>query len=226
MELTHTSSSSVREKNSLLFGEPKARVVNVDDRDIYFSGYVGPDSMMDLVKELKNCERKSIKALKSVKREMDAAKEKLKEEDTQFISFGSIEPAPINLHINSGGGSVFDVLFAIDQIKNLKVPVHTIVCGMAASAATILSCAGEKRYITKNAHMLIHEIRSGFWGKKSEIDEHFENTSNLSQLIMDYYKEHTKMDEEDLKEILKHDYYWDAQTCLEKGLVDGILGAD
>jgi ATP-dependent protease ClpP protease subunit len=31
------------------------------------------------------------------------------------------------------------------------------------------------------------------------------------------------MSEDDLKEILKHDYYGDAQTCLEKGLVDEIL---
>jgi ATP-dependent protease ClpP protease subunit len=71
--------------------------------------------------------------------------------------------------------------------------------------------------------MLIHEIRSGCWGKKSEIDEHFENMSQLSKLLIDYYKDHTKMNEDDLKEILKHDYYWDARTCVEKGLVDEIM---
>ncbi len=212
-----------KSKETNFFGDERFRVVNVEDRDIYFNGVVNADSMLDLVRELKHCERKRIKALKTVKREMKAAKDKLKEEDLQHISFSSIEPQPIILHINSGGGSVFDVLFAIDEIKNLKIPVHTVVSGMAASAATILSCAGTKRFITKNAHMLIHEIRSGCWGKKSEIDEHFENMSQLSKLLIDYYKDHTKMDEDDLKEILKHDYYWDARTCVEKGLVDEIL---
>ncbi len=212
-----------KSKETNFFGDEKYRVVNVNDRDIYFTGAVNSDSMLDLVKELKHCERKSINALKVVKREMNAAKDKLKEEDSQYVSIGEITATPINLHINSGGGSVFDVLFAIDEIKNLKVPVHTIVSGMAASAGTVLSCAGTKRFITKNAHMLIHEIRSGFWGKKSEIDEHFENTSQLSKLLIDYYKDHTKMTEDDLKEILKHDYYWDAQKCLEKGLVDEIM---
>ena len=136
---------------------------------------------------------------------------------------GEVAAIPIKLHINSGGGSVFDALFAIDEIRSIDLQSHTIVCGMAASAATLLSCAGTKRFIMKNAYMLIHEIRSGCWGKKSDIEEHFENMSRLSKLLIDYYKENTKMTEDDLKEILKHDYYWDAKTCLEKGLVNEIL---
>lgn len=199
------------------------RVVNVNDRDIYFNGGVTSDSMMDLVKELKHCERKRLIALKAVKRELKTARDKLKPEDIDHVDIGKISPQPINLHINSDGGSVFDVFFAVDEIKNLKVPVHTIVSGMAASAATILSCAGTKRYITKHAHMLIHEIRSGCWGKKSEIEEHFENTTKLSKLLLEYYKDATHMTTEDLAEILKHDYYWDAAQCLEKGLVDEIM---
>jgi ATP-dependent protease ClpP protease subunit len=106
-----------KSKETNFFGDEKFRVVNVDDRDIYFNGVINADSMLDLVRELKHCERKRIKALKVVKREMKAAKDKLKEEDLQHISFSSIEPQPIILHINSGGGSVFDVLFAIDEIK-------------------------------------------------------------------------------------------------------------
>ncbi len=76
------------------------------------------------------------------------------------------KPKPIELTINSTGGSVYDAFFAIDAIKNLKIDVHTIASGYCASAATLLSLSGKKRFITKNTNMLIHEIRSGFWGKK------------------------------------------------------------
>ena len=49
------------------------------------------------------------------------------------------EPPPIKLHINSYGGSVFAGLAALDYIKNSKVPVHTIIDGCAASAATLIN---------------------------------------------------------------------------------------
>ena len=54
-------------------GDDKYRVVNINDRDIYFTGAINSDSMMDLIKELKHCEQKSLNALKIVKREITAA---------------------------------------------------------------------------------------------------------------------------------------------------------
>ena len=62
-------------------------------------------------------------------------------------------PPPIKLHINSYGGSVFAGLSAVDYIINSKVPVHTIIDGCAASAATLMSCVAEKRYMHRHACM-------------------------------------------------------------------------
>ena len=44
-----------------------------------------------------------------------------------------------------------------DLIKRIKSPVHTHVEGLAASAATLLSIAGDHRTMTKNSMMLIHQ---------------------------------------------------------------------
>ena len=67
------------------------------------------------------------------------------------------EPPPIKLHINSYGGSVFAGLSAVDYIKNSKIPIHTVIDGCAASAATLMSCVAERRYMHKNACMLVHQ---------------------------------------------------------------------
>ena len=128
---------------------------------------------------------------------------------------------PIYLHINSYGGSVFDALSIIDTIQNCNVPVYSIIEGCAASAATLISVVCNKRYITKNSYMLIHELRSGIWGKYSEIEEEYENLTSLMDTLFSIYEENTNIkNQKTLKNLLKKDSWWNAEICLKKGLVD------
>jgi ATP-dependent protease ClpP protease subunit len=55
----------------------------------------------------------------------------------------------IHLQINSFGGSVVAALATIDTILTLKSKVYTYVDGGAASAATLISCVGTRRFIGK-----------------------------------------------------------------------------
>jgi len=132
-------------------------------------------------------------------------------------------PANIYLHVNSFGGSVFAGLSAVDYVKSCEVPVITIVEGCAASAATLFSVVGTHRQIRNNSFMLIHQISSGMWGKYEELKDSIENCDLFMQIIKDIYDEHTKIPKKKLKEILKHDLWLDAETCLEYGLVDEII---
>ena len=68
----------------------------------------------------------------------------------------NIKNIPIYLHINSFGGSLYDAYAALDTIKNLRVPIYSVIEGCAASAGTIISVVCNKRFIGENAHMLIH----------------------------------------------------------------------
>lgn len=133
-----------------------------------------------------------------------------------------IDPIPIKLHIQSDGGEVFSAFSAVDTIKNCKVPVHTYIEGCAASAATIISVAGHKRYITRNSHMLIHQISSGFWGKMTEIEDEMKNLTLLTKFVMNIYKENTNLTVKQMKEIFKKDLWMPAEECLKMGLVDEI----
>ena len=132
-------------------------------------------------------------------------------------------PPPIKLHINSYGGSVFAGLAAVDYIKNSKVPVHSIIDGCAASAATLMSCVAERRYMHKNACMLVHQLSGMMWGKFQEMEDDFENSKMLMQKIKSIYNEHTKIPKREMDKILKHDLWWEAEKCLEFGLVDELI---
>ncbi len=134
-----------------------------------------------------------------------------------------IDPPPIRLFINSGGGSIIAGIASMDTISRCNVPVYTFVDGFCASAATFLSVVGKKRFMSKNSYMLIHQLSSQLWGKYSEIEDEKKNLDLMMETIRTVYTEHTKVPTEELDEILKHDLLWDAKKCLEYGLVDEII---
>ena len=135
-----------------------------------------------------------------------------------------IEPIPIKLHINSGGGSVFEGISAQDNILNCRVPVHTVIDGVVASAATFLSLAGTKRSMYRNAWFMIHQIRGGNWGTYTQLNDQKINFDQFMDQLKALYKERSNVPVDKLDEILEHDIFWDAETCLEYGLIDEIIG--
>jgi ATP-dependent Clp endopeptidase proteolytic subunit ClpP len=135
----------------------------------------------------------------------------------------NIQPPPIELHIHSEGGSVFSGLAAMDFILRCKTPIHTYIDGNAASAATFMSVAGKKRFISKNSFILIHQLSTFAHGKFDEFKDEIRNLELLMDTIKRFYKEHTKMTEEQISELLKHDLWLDSKTALEYGLVDEIV---
>ena len=128
----------------------------------------------------------------------------------------------IYLHINSYGGSIFSSFSIIDTIKNLKIPVISIIEGTAASAASLISIVCDYRIIYQTSYMLIHQLSSMTWGKMSEIEEEVVNLKELMKQIKILYKTYSDIPESEIEELLKHDLWWNAEICLEKGLVDEL----
>jgi ATP-dependent protease ClpP protease subunit len=67
------------------------------------------------------------------------------------IQYDLPHPPCIELFISSEGGEIFAALSSVDKIQNNSVPIHTITTGIVASAATLISVCGKKRYITQNS---------------------------------------------------------------------------
>lgn len=131
-------------------------------------------------------------------------------------------PAPLYLHIASYGGSVLEGFKAISHIQNSALPVYTIVDGYAASAGTMMSVAGKKRYMTEHGYMLIHEISTGMHGKYKELEDGMENAKRWMEDIERLYETRTNIRRKELKKYMKHDYWWNYEKCKELGLVDDV----
>jgi ATP-dependent protease ClpP protease subunit len=130
---------------------------------------------------------------------------------------------PIELHICSYGGSVFSGFAAVDYIINSDVPIHSVIDGCAASAATIMSVVAERRFMHKHSFMLIHQLSSGMWGNYEALRDSMENCDTLMETIRGIYDKHTKIPKKQLNDILKRDLWFDAETCLKYGLIDDII---
>ena len=133
-------------------------------------------------------------------------------------------PIPINLHIQTGGGSLMDTFYIVDLIDNLETPVNTYVDGYVASAGSLISVVGKKRYMTRNSFILIHQLSSsGGEGKYNDLDDNMDNLNKFMDTIRDIYIRKTRIPREKLDEILEHDLWMNSEECLEYGLVDEIL---
>lgn len=181
-------------------GDSENRRITKEGNHIYYYAEVDRGSVFEMITHLRKAEIENIVTAHKL----------------------CIDPIPIYLHISSFGGSVFDVLTAIDVIQSCKVPVHTIIEGASASAGTLMSVVGAKRYMRPNAHMLIHQLSSGSWGKMCELEDEHENNKLLMKKILDIYKKHADIPKKQLEAILKHDLWWEVDKCIKYGLVDEI----
>lgn len=137
--------------------------------------------------------------------------------------FGLTEAPPIRLYINSEGGELFPALTVVDRMKNLKVPIHTYVEGMVASAATLISVSGTKRFMRKNAIMLIHQIRSFHGGTHENMKDEAKNLDVMSDIINKIYLDNSGFEVEELESLMKRDLYLDCNKCVEYKMIDTII---
>ncbi len=175
--------------------------ISVQDNKIYFYSGVNRNACSELNKKISELEAKAITLSNSL----------------------TIEPPPIKLFINSGGGTIVSGISSMDTIIRSQVPVWTYVDGFSASAATFMTVVGNHRFMSRNSYMLVHQLSTTFWGTYSNFEDEKQNLDLMMKNIKNVYKEYTKIPMKKLNEILKHDLMWDAKTCLEYGMIDEII---
>ena len=164
--------------------------------------------------------QKNVDSVKKLMREYLDKYNKTKNKTT----FGTFTPKALFLHIYSLGGEIHAGLTLYDFIIEFSksIPVHTVVEGIAASAATLISIAGVKRYITPNSYMLIHQLSTFFGGNFEQMKDEFGNCEKIMKQLKDIYAQRTKLNRSQLNDILKQDINWNADDCKKYGLIDQI----
>lgn len=178
-----------------------ATTVQSTNNNIYFYGVVSESSTLQL-------------------------KTKLEELNTHLQTMSvhyNIEPPPIHLHIQSYGGSLLHTFYIMDVIKLLKTPVYTYIDGFAASAATLMSVCGKRRFMTESSVMLVHQLSSGASGKFEELKNEYSNLVEFMEIIKKTYLSYGNISSDNLDALLKQDLWLNSAKSLEYGFVDEII---
>ena len=181
--------------------QPASADIRVVENKIFFYGDVDTGSMLELNRLL--------------------VKVDIKLQNTRNILGDDYDPT-IHLHVSTYGGLIYEALACVDTIRNLKTKVYTYADGNVASAGTLITAVGKKRFVGYHAHMLIHQLSSFMGGKFVEIEDDYQNLDRLMKTLKEFYKKYTKIPMKKLDEILKHDLWLNADECVQYGLVDEI----
>jgi len=131
----------------------------------------------------------------------------------------------ISMYINSPGGVVTAGLAIYDTMQYIRPSIQTLCVGQAASAASLLLCAGKKdlRFCLPNSRVLVHQPSASFYGSAADIARHAQEVLKLKRRLNDIYVKHTGQSLESIEKALDRDTYMTADEARTFGLVDKVL---
>lgn len=129
----------------------------------------------------------------------------------------------LEVEINSGGGSVFAGSEIYTALKSYSGKVITKVVGLAASAASVVTMAGDVILISPTGQIMIHNASGGFGGDYRDMEKGAEILKNVNATISNAYRIKTGLSNEELLEMMNKETWLTPQQALEKKFVDEIM---
>ncbi len=145
---------------------------------------------------------------------------------TRILALIADEPyAPIQLVINSYGGSVTNCLAIYDALQSVPAGIQTICFGVAYSAGALLLAAGSKgnRLILPNAEVMIHELSAWVGGSYADIRIQKEHLDAMQKRLTGILAKHTGKPEETIAADTARDKFFSAEDAVKYGLADEVV---
>lgn len=138
----------------------------------------------------------------------------------------------INVHINSPGGDVFGALNIANALREQASKgrtVHTIVDGLAASAASVVMMAGSTVRMADNALVMIHNPWTRAVGASADLRKVADELDKVRGTIVATYGWHSSLAADDLVALMDAETWMDADEALARGFatekVSGLAAA-
>jgi len=129
----------------------------------------------------------------------------------------------VPFYIDSPGGSVYGLLSIVESMRRCKIPIYTFTSGIAASCAACVFCMGKRRFMTKYARLLLHDVSVDFSNETSMTSTNIKVESNemrtLNRIILQIIAENTGHPSNYFVDLIKtkrnNDIYVNAKQAIE-----------
>jgi ATP-dependent protease ClpP protease subunit len=130
---------------------------------------------------------------------------------------------PIDLRLNSPGGSVFDAVAIYNALQRHDGTITAWIDGVAASAASYVAMAGDEIVMPENAFLMIHDPSGLVMGTAADMREMADTMDKIAGGMVRGYAARSGRTEEEIAALMAAETWFDAEAALEAGLATRMV---
>ncbi|HIU80018.1 MAG TPA: Clp protease ClpP [Candidatus Coproplasma excrementipullorum] len=130
------------------------------------------------------------------------------------------------IKLNSCGGDVYTGIAIHNALKGLSGHKTVIVEGIAASAASVIACAGDEVQVYPGSIMMIHGVSTMFadWMTLADLKKAVKSVDAVERSLAAIYSTKTGIEEEAVRNMMANELWMTGAQAIEKGFADTMLG--
>ncbi|MFC7705171.1 head maturation protease, ClpP-related [Plastorhodobacter daqingensis] len=133
------------------------------------------------------------------------------------------EGTPVDLRLNSPGGSVFDAVAIHNALKRHAGPVTVWIDGIAASAASYIAMAGDEIVMPENAFLMIHDPAGLVMGTAEDMRAMAEALDKVKGSLVAGYAAKSGRSPEEVSALMASETWFDAADAMAQGFADRLV---
>lgn len=132
----------------------------------------------------------------------------------------------ITVKLNSCGGDLYTGISIHNALKGLTGHKTVIVEGIAASAASVIACAGDDVQVYPGSLVMIHGVAGMFldYMTLGDLKKAVKAFDADERAVAEIYKEKTGIEIDTLRTMMTNETWMTGSQAIEKGFADTLLG--
>ncbi len=133
---------------------------------------------------------------------------------------------PVEVHINSGGGDMFEGIAIYNVLREHPQDITVKVMGIAASAASVIAMAGDAIEIGAASFLMIHNCWVGAVGNRHDMAEVAAFLEPFDRAMAEVYAARSGSDVADVTKWMDADTWMSGSVAIDRGFASSLLPAD
>ena len=130
----------------------------------------------------------------------------------------------VDVHINSGGGSVSQGIAIYNTLKQHPGTINVYIDGLAASIASVIALAGDTVTMAEGSLLMVHLPWTQIAGNAEDLRKEAEVLDQHKETLIDIYASNSPLGREEIEAMLSEETWLTAEEAYELGLITTIAG--